>query len=176
MKLLKFVNCDAPQTFSGVELTSQRLSFPSSTSPAGKAKAWSLQPAPATLKGGGYWLLDDDGKPIGVLDEVLLAIPEEGKEIATSSSLPRGVITPRDIQDLDFRSKLGRQLERTRAEYGVTYKTAAKSARALMDTAEINEKRQERMKREREAVVEAIEAGESVVDKAKTKRVKSQAK
>ncbi|CCW69735.1 unnamed protein product [Phytomonas sp. Hart1] len=175
MKLLKFINSDAPQTLSGAELTSDRLSFPSPMAHAEMAKSWTLHSISTAAQGGGYWLLDDNGKPIGILNDILLAIPA-GEEVATCGSVPRAVITDHEVNDLDFRSKLGRQLERTRAEYGVTYKTAAKSAQALMDASELSEKRQERMRREREAVVESIEAGESVVDKPKAKRAKTSVK
>ncbi|KAG5512387.1 hypothetical protein GH5_08237 [Leishmania sp. Ghana 2012 LV757] len=160
MKLLKFVNSDAPHTLADVQLRNQRLWFPGKRGDAAAAaKSWVIVPAPPMSLSGGYWLLDDNNNPICEVTDVLLAVPETVPNAAGSSSgafAPRGV-TDADIDGIDFRSKMGRQMERERATYGATSKTASKSARTMMNAEEVTEKKQERMKREREAVAEAIE-------------------
>ncbi|KAG5487733.1 hypothetical protein LSCM1_08098 [Leishmania martiniquensis] len=158
MKLLKFVNSDAPHTLADVQLRNQRLWFPGKRGDAA-AKSWVIDSASSTSLSGGYWLLDDNNNPICEITNVLLAVPETAANAAGSSSglfSLRGV-TDSDVDGVDFRSKMGRQMERERATYGATSKTASKSARTMMNAEEVTEKRQERMKREREAVAEAIE-------------------
>lgn len=179
VKLLKFVNGDAPQTLAGAELSHTRLEFGSKAAHASLAKAWTLKSSEeekASLRGG-YWLLDENNKPVALVDEVILAVPEEasGKDgkTTTCSSTPRGV-TDEDIRGVDLRSKLGRQLERARAEYGTTYRTASKSAREMMNAEEVMKKRSEKMKREREAVADAVEAGEALPHKRPGRRVQTE--
>ncbi|CAG9567284.1 conserved hypothetical protein [Leishmania major strain Friedlin] len=165
MKLLKFVNSDAPHTLADVQLRNQRLWFPCRHGNAAvAAKSWTLTAASPASVSGGYWLLDDDSQPICEITDVLLALPETAANAAGSSGTfaPRGV-TDKDVDGIDFRSKMGRQMERERATYGATSKTATKSARTMMNAEEMTEKKNERMKREREAVAEAIEDNDASV-------------
>ncbi|AIN95288.1 hypothetical protein LPMP_030530 [Leishmania panamensis] len=177
MKLLKFVNSDAPHTLADVQLRNQRLWFPGKRGNAAvAAKSWTVDVASPTSLSGGYWLLDDSSNPICEITDVLLAVPETATRVAGSSSgtfAPRGV-TDKDVDGIDFRSKLGRQMERERATYGATSKTASKSARTMMNAEELTEKKHERMKRERETVAEAIENNEtSVMEPRKKERKRS---
>lgn len=179
MKLLKFVNSDAPHTLADVHLRNNRLSFPAKRGNAQSAKAWSIDAAPSSLQGG-YWLLDDNNNPICEITDVLLALPETAAATtyaaAGSSSVanPRGV-SEKEVDGIDFRSKMGRQMERERATYGATSKVASKSARLMMNAEEVTEKKYDRMKRDREAVAEAIENNDaSGVEKKGGKRAKKQ--
>lgn len=176
MKLLKFVNSDAPHTLADVQLRNNRLSFPSKRSTAHTVKAWSIDASPSSLNGG-YWLLDDNNNPICEITDVLLAIPETSLSSPTASSsvaVPRGV-TEAEVAGVDFRSKMGRKMERERATYGATSKVASKSARTMMNAEEMTEKRNDRMKRDREAVAEAVENNDaSITEKKSGKRAKKQ--
>ncbi|KAG5511919.1 hypothetical protein JKF63_07744 [Porcisia hertigi] len=169
MKLLKFVNSDAPHTLEGVQLQNHRLWFPCKRgNKAVVAKSWTIDAAPSASLSGGYWLLDDNENPICEITKVMLAIPETGLNAAaevvggggggSSSSIfvPHGV-TDKDVDGIDLRSKMGRQIERERATYGSTSKTASKSVRTMMNAEEVTEKKHQRMKREREAIAELIE-------------------
>lgn len=182
MKLLKFVNSDAPHTLADVQLRNQRLWFPGKRGGAAAtaAKSWSIDTASPTSLTGGYWLLDDNNNPICELTDVLVAVPEtsaagssggNNSGAAAASYAPRGV-TDRDVDGIDFRSKMGRQLERERATYGAVSKTASKSARTMMNAEEVTEKKYERVKREREAVAEAIESNEVGVVEGRRKESK----
>lgn len=163
MKLLKFLNSDAPKTLVDAKLTHGRLSFPSgkrSHGIGGEAKAWTLQTAPSSMQGG-YWLLDDQDQPICVVTDILVAVSEKATgDGASVVATPRG-ITDGDIDGLDFRSKMGRQMEREHATYGSTYKMASNSTRLMMNAEEVTVKRQEKLKRDRETLAEAVENGES---------------
>ncbi|GET85561.1 hypothetical protein, conserved [Leishmania tarentolae] len=173
MKLLKFVNSDAPHTLADVQLRNQRLWFSCRHGNAtAAAKSWTLNAASPASLSGGYWLLDDSNNPICEITDVLLALPETTANAAGSSGTfaPRGV-ADKDIDGIDFRSKMGRQMERERATYGATSKTASKSARTMMNAEEVTEKKHERMKRERETVAEAIENNDaSVIEPRKKER------
>lgn len=151
MKLLKFVNGDAPQTFASMHFDGKQLSFP------GLNKRWVASKAAATS--GSYWLLDDSGAPVCLLNDVLVLKGE-----LTADAVPTAI---RDdhVAGVDLRSKLGRQLESSRAEYGSTYKTAAANAAVQMNADEEKEKRQEKTKRERTAVADQIERGEEPAGK-----------
>ncbi|KPI85211.1 hypothetical protein ABL78_5719 [Leptomonas seymouri] len=162
MKLLKFSNSDAPHTLADVQLRSNRLWFQGNRANVESAKGWSIEVAPASLQGG-YWLLDDNNNPICEITDVLLAVPEAVTTTANGSSAssssvasPRGV-SEKEVDGVDFRSRMGRQLERERATYGATSKVASKSARSMINAEEVTEKKHDRMKRGREAVAEAIE-------------------
>ena len=113
MKLLKFVNSDAPHTLANVQLRNSRLTFPSKQGSAQTIKAWSIDTAPSSLQGG-YWLLDDDNNPICEVTSVLLAMPESiGAPSASSSSVatPRGV-SEKEMDGIDLGSKMGSEVER----------------------------------------------------------------
>lgn len=203
MKLLKFVNGDAPQSIVGATLHAGSLTI-STTGNQGKggrtanggkssaamegsascAKAWKVQelmytssspssgdavPVHGSPMHGSYWLLDDNGKPVCVLNSVLLATPDVRRSAGVA--LPRG-IGEEDVAGLDLRSKLGQKLERTRHEYGTTYKTASKSARLMMNAEEVQEKKHERMKRERTALAETLESGTGLDNKRPAKQAK----
>jgi hypothetical protein len=173
MKLLKFVNSDAPHTLADVQLRNSRLWFPGKRGNAQSAKAWSIDTAPSSLQGG-YWLLDDNGNPICEITDVLLATPETVAASSSSVAALRGV-TEKAMDGIDFRSKMGRQLERERATYGATSKVASKSARSMMNAEVVTEKKYDRMKRDREAVAEAIESNDpSLLEKKGGKRAKKQ--
>ncbi|KAK7199017.1 hypothetical protein NESM_000869700 [Novymonas esmeraldas] len=192
MKLLKFVNSDAPHTLAGVQLRNHRLWFPGKRGNAAvAAKSWSLDTSACSSFSGGYWLLDDDNNPICELTDIVLAVPEtatnaaaavhSGSSSSSSSTFaPRGV-TDTEVDGIDFRSKMGRQMERERATYGATSKTATKSTRTMMNAESVTEKRNERLKRDRETVAETIEsnhidaAGVGSAPRKESKRAKKQA-
>lgn len=172
MKLLKFVNSDAPQTLAESELSVHRLTMKSTKAGGPRAaKTWALRPVSSATQGG-YWLLDDQDQPICALNHVVLAVSDDA-HIPTSSAMPRGVGAA-EVKGVDFRNKMGRQLERSRAEYGATYKTASKSARQMMNAEEVSEKRHAVMTRAREAVAEAIEGGDALPVRNKSKRLKKE--
>jgi len=138
MKLLKFLKNDAPHSIADARLSNQRLSFPSTKRVHGEsrdAKAWTVEKAPSTMQGG-YWLLDDQGQPICVVTDILFAVPENASTTAgrgTSVVATAQGISDTEVDGLDFRSKVGRQMEREHATYGSTYKTASNSARLMMN-------------------------------------------
>ncbi|KPA73641.1 hypothetical protein ABB37_09773 [Leptomonas pyrrhocoris] len=186
MKLLKFVNSDAPHTLADAQLRNNCLCFPGKHGAAQFAKTWSIDTAPASFQGG-YWLLDDNNSPICEVTDVLLAMPASAAADAAASATEDGfaqtsssVTRPRGVSDaevdgIDFRSKMGRQLERERGTYGATSKNASKSARAMMNAEEVTEKTHDRMKRAREALADAIENNDpTVTEKKGGKRSKKQ--
>jgi hypothetical protein len=144
MRLLKFVDSDAPQTGHGSTwdpvtntLTLQKL-----------RGGWQGVATPAP---GAYWLIDETGKPVRLFEEVVVM-----RRVGTAP--PRG-ISDEHVRDVDFRSRMGKQLESTRAEYGQTFKTAAAKAAAVNQEQKTTE-RLEKMKRERQEVAAQIERGE----------------
>ncbi|ESL09642.1 hypothetical protein TRSC58_02635 [Trypanosoma rangeli SC58] len=174
MKLLKFVNCDAPNVapeMLQLSVEEQRASV-LSDGHSGKgrreqvAKSWRLISAAASMEGA-YWLLKDDNTPIGPIDKVLLATRDSANVDCTK--MPDG-IEESHVKEVDLRSKMGKQLQRSRQEYGQTFKTAAKNAALLMDADRLRVGREEKTRRELKRVVEAIENGEEPVRKTRVKR------
>ena len=159
MKLLKFVDADAPQTGHGAKWNGagSTLTFPKL--PGG----WQGTAVPAP---GSYWLIDDAGKPTRLFEEVVVM-----RRVTTV--LPKG-ITDDDVKDVDFRSRMGKQLESTRLEYGQTFKTAASKA-AAMNQEELRAKRLDTQKREREEIAGAIERGEALPEKGRSKGSRKEA-
>ena len=151
MRLLKFVDGDAPQTLDGAKWNGSTsvLSFPKLAGWQGKTEKTP----------GSYWLIDDSGKPVQVVEEVVV--------MRRISNAPQG-ITDAHVQEVDFRSRMGKQLESARQEYGQTFKTAATKA-AAMNLETLREKKVENQKRERETVAGKIERGESVLDAKKSR-------
>ncbi|KEG15548.1 hypothetical protein DQ04_00041120 [Trypanosoma grayi] len=168
MKLVKFISCDAPAvaaTAIQVSVDEQRVRvFPNRNSGNDRSKqavkSWRLHSATPSTSGC-YWLLNDDNTPIGPIDEVLLA-SRDNESNSAGVSVPNGV-EESHIDGVDLRSKMGKQLQRTREEYGQTFKTAAKNAALLMDAERLHTGREEKKREERKRVVEAIENGEEPV-------------
>ncbi|RNF14925.1 uncharacterized protein Tco025E_05681 [Trypanosoma conorhini] len=174
MKLLKFVNCDAPNVtpdmlqLSVEEQRARVLSNGHSGGGRGEqaTMSWHLISTAPSMEGA-YWLLNDDNTPIGPIDTVLLAARDTAN--ADCTRLPNGV-EEGHIHEVDLRSKMGKQLQRARQEYGQTFKTAAKNAALLMDADRLRVGREEKARAERKRVVEAIENGEEPVRKTRAKR------
>ncbi|EPY33424.1 hypothetical protein STCU_02225 [Strigomonas culicis] len=109
---------------------------------------------------GGYWLLDDDNKPIARLTDVLLATVVSTASHA-ASELPRG-ISDDEIQDVDFKILKSQKNIRDRTAYGntaagkYTSKSLAVGAKVKLD------KRDSARKRMREAVMAAVEGGDDI--------------
>ncbi|KAG8342664.1 hypothetical protein ERJ75_001341600 [Trypanosoma vivax] len=172
MKLLKFVSADAPDvsaTSLELSLRKQRVSVSArrvgegsdAGSVAGRshgeqsvAKTWRLTSCGQTLDGC-YWLLDDNNEPVGPIREVLLATRDDNDD----ASGPKG-ITDDHVKGIDFRNKVGRRIQKSREDYGNTYKTSARYATAMVDAGKQTSKREERLMQERKRVAEAIENGE----------------
>lgn len=162
MKLVKFSNGDAPQTFSAMQFDGRELTFP------GLAKRWVAVNHAAVA--GCYWLLNDDGTPVCALNDVTVL-----KSELTSAATPE-TIRDDHVAGVDLRSKIGKKLESTRAEYGSTYKTAAANAAVQMNADEEREKRTEKIKRERQSVADQIERGEQPAGKQPRKEAKESSK
>ena len=148
MKLLKFVDGDAPQSSTNVLFDNTRNTL--SLGP-NALKQWvgDVQQQPSFASS--YWLIDDHGKPLCALSQVVLMkgeVTEKGKR-------PTG-ISNSTIEGVDFRSKAGKQLDTGRAEFGQTFKSSAAKP-SLMNAAENREKKMEGRKREREKVAATIE-------------------
>ena len=158
MRLLKFVDGDAPQVAVGIKFdnTSNTLSFGSNA-----PKRWVGEDSnngSSTNLSGCYWLVADDGSICALNDVVLLK-----SQLTPVGATPKGV-EDRHMDGVDFRNKMGRALESSRADYGVTYKKSAAKP-SLMNQQEKYEKRQEAMKREREDVANQIASGEVPVSR-----------
>lgn len=153
MRLLKFIDGDAPQAAVGMKFdnVSNTLSFGPNV-----PKRWIGQDSnngSSSNLSGCYWLVSDDGSICALNDVVLLK-----SDLTPAGSTPKGV-EDHHMEGVDFRNKIGRALESSRADYGVTYKKSAAKP-SLMNQQEKYEKRQEAMKREREDVAQQIANGE----------------
>ncbi|KAH9598791.1 hypothetical protein LSM04_001566 [Trypanosoma melophagium] len=188
MKLLKFINCDAPRVAADafeVLVEEERIrvtpNSPTANRRNGNSKesvqSWRMIGSTASTTGC-YWLLNDDNTPIGPIDEVMLATRDDTPNVHTNNNhhmnhdnnkrTPTGV-EESHVDGVDLRSKMGRQLQRTREEYGQTFKTAAKNAALLMDAERLKAGREEKAKLERKRVVDAIENGEEPARKTRVK-------
>ncbi|ORC93346.1 uncharacterized protein TM35_000012230 [Trypanosoma theileri] len=194
MKLVKFINCDAPRVPADafevlVEEERIRVAPNSRAGNVGSRKngnsaemvhSWRVvSSAPSTT--GCYWLLNDDNTPIGPIDEVMLAVRDDTHKNNNNNNINNNKRTPAGVEEshvegVDLRSKMGRQLQRTREEYGQTFKTAAKNAALLMDAERLKTGREEKTKLERKRVVEAIENGEEPARKTRVKTEGSSSK
>ncbi|CBH15356.1 uncharacterized protein TEOVI_000548100 [Trypanosoma equiperdum] len=169
MKLLKFVNCDAPNVspealhFSmsrqRVSLhsgdTSDRRSGSRSSATEGNAsigKTWRIAEGGTPITGG-YWLLGDNNEPIGPVQEVILAVPE----VKEADVTPRG-INESVVKNVEFFSKFGRSMQRTRETFGDTYLSAPKSVIPLSDAERTFAKRAERARMPLKRRAEAVDA------------------
>ena len=153
MRLLKFVNGDAPSSVDGAQLNlaSGTLSLPSFN------KIWrKVNTSGATDSC--YWLVDDNGKPVCAIQEVVLL---QGDTSARAAQ----IISEEHIKGVDFRNKMGKALESSRADYGHTFKNATGSSAIQMNAEDDRQKRQERMKKDRTAVADQVEKGEQPIAK-----------
>ncbi|RNF24416.1 hypothetical protein TcG_00903 [Trypanosoma cruzi] len=171
MKLVKFLNCDAPNVPADMlqlSVEEQRICVVSNQRSDGEheTKSWHLISAAPSMDGV-YWLLNDDNTPIGSINEVLLATRDNAN--SACKKVPEGV-KECHIDGVDLRSKMGKQLQRTREEYGQTFKTAARNAALLMDADRLRVGREEKVRKERKRVVEAIENGEEPIRKTRGKK------
>jgi hypothetical protein len=151
MRLLKFVNGDAPQTSASMRFDGNEMTFP------GLKKSWKVVNQQTVT--GCYWLLDDNGKPVCQLNDVVILKGEMDQSVQPAP------IRDDHVAGVDLRTKVGRLMESSRAEYGSTFKTAAANAAVQMNAEEEREKRQERARRERAAVADQVERGEELVMK-----------
>lgn len=186
MKLLKFVNCDGPQTFENAQLTDHALTvsanFPTrSTSDRNKnssggndvLRRWEVQTLDEMAVAGGYWLLDDNNQPVACLNHVLLATPSTTAKMA-HNNLPSG-ITDDEIKDVSFQISNSQKSVRDKTAYGSTFIGKHKSKQITMDASVKLEKRDDARKRVREAVMAAVEGGEDVLE-AKKRSTKQEKK
>eukprot|EP00758_Cryptobia_borreli_P004657 Tbor_TRINITY_DN4505_c0_g2::TRINITY_DN4505_c0_g2_i1::g.15823::m.15823 len=157
MKLLKFVDGDAPQTSTDLVFDPDTCSV---SFGANCPMKWVPDISTATTAAddlaGCYWLIDDNGVPLTALNDIILmrAIP------TARGATPKGV-TDKHLEGIDFRNKKGKAIESSRAEYGATYKKAA--AKPTMMAQEENYiKRQDVKKREREAIAEQVLSGNAI--------------
>lgn len=153
MRLLKFVNGDAPASVQGAQLNlaAGTLSLPSFN------KSWRKVQSSGSTEGC-YWLVDDNGNPVCAIQEVVMLQGDTSARGAT-------VVLDEHVKGVDFRNKMGKALESSRAEYGHTFKNASGSAAIQMNAEDDRQKRQERMKKDRTAVAEQVEKGEQPVAK-----------
>lgn len=158
MRLLKFIDGDAPQAAAGMKFdnVSNTLSFGSSSPMSWVGKDSSN--GSSTSLSGCYWLVGDDGSICAINDVVLMK-----GSLTNVGSVPKG-IQDHHMEGVDFRTKTGRAIESSRAEYGVTYKKASTKP-SQMNHQEKYEKRQEAMKREREDISAQIANGEAPVSR-----------
>ena len=148
MRLLKFADGDAPQSFANAHVEHNTVTYP------GLCKKWVPIEQGNTHLNGFYWLLDDEGKPLCLLNDVLVM-----RAVALPSATPAPVLDSH-VAGVDFKSKIGRALETSRTEYGATYKTNAAGGAIQMNAEVTRAKKDEGARRQRENISEMIEKGE----------------
>lgn len=166
MKLVKFARSDAPRTTANATLSATALTVGDKRMGAGQT--WTITEPTHKYNDSTYLLYDEKTNQFIPLSGVLIATPAHS---SSNVATPKGV-SDDDVLGVNLRGGLGRTIERARAEYGATYKTAANQARNTM-TAEADQERYfQKRQKELEAVAEAVEAGENIVPAAKKPRKK----
>lgn len=147
MKLLKFVGGDAPQTFHTMKFDGHSLTFPN------LPKKWvAVNHTSSHPVTGSYWLIDDDGKPVCQLNDVIVM---KGELIP---GYQPAAVRDDHVEGADIRSKYGKMFENARVEYGMTNSKAG--GVVSMNQQEQKAAYQEKAKKERATVANQIEKGE----------------
>lgn len=158
MKLLKFINGDAPQQKNGIQWDSEHQ-----TLTLGDHSPLRWTPVEQQKLSSCYMLVDDGGL-LGEIQEVVVL-----KSSLTAEGKPKGV-TAEHVKGVDFRNKKGKMLDERRAEFGTTYSNVKPSK---MNEEILRENRKQANKRERDRVANAVDEGEIVApSRSKTRKEK----